>query len=371
MLLLDFSLFFDFVFLIFSLVLLLKKSPMKHVNNLLAITFLLMSVCGFFLSFLNYAISLHAYQYLAYYYPFSLIIVMLLGPSIYFYVRRLFGYPDSIGKLSTWAHALPILPAIIYVVYFATLPIEDRITWILADYDKVRWQEYAVNILFYIQLTIYILLCFCMVRKQLKKSRFIEINGKLTDIYWLRYFFNFSLILFLVKIAVCTIINSDRVNTLVGLLFMDVLFLYLFIKSVWRTGLFMQAVVEKPKTQEPVLRITHELAESYLQTLLMMMEQSKIYLQETCTIDDVALSTHIPKHHLSHILNVQLDKSFHDFVNEYRIQYALTLLEDKKKRHLTIEAVAQKCGFACKASFNRAFKKHTNITPSEYRQIHT
>ena len=100
------------------------------------------------------------------------------------------------------------------------------------------------------------------------------------------------------------------------------------------------------------------------------MEQNKIYLQEACTIEDVAFSTHIPKHHLSHILNVELDKSFHYFINEYRIRYAKKLLLDKDKQHFTIEAVGQECGFGSKASFNRAFKKHTNTTPSEYRQAY-
>lgn len=368
MLLLYFSLFFDIIFLIFSVILLLKKSPVKQANNLLAITFLLMSGCGFWLTFLNYAMDVNSHELLTFYYPFSLVIVMFIGPSIYFYVRLLFGYSDSIYKFRVWSHALPALPAIGYVVYFATLSTDDRVFWLISDYENVRWQEYAINILFYVQLTCYILLCFYMVQKQLRKSHFIEFNGKQIDILWLRYFFGIALSVFALKTVICIWINSDRVNTLIGLFLMDVIFVYFFIQSLWKTGLFTQTYLELPKSQMPTLKIAGEVTDAYIKTLLNVIEQDKIYLSANCTIEEVADSCNIPRHHLSHILNTTLEKSFTDFINEYRIRHACLLLTDDSRQHFTIEALGQECGFGSKASFNRAFKKYAGCTPSEYRQ---
>lgn len=362
-----FSLFFDFIFLVFSIVLLMKNSPLRDINKFLGVTFLLMSACGFWLTFLNFAITENLPHLLAFYYPFSLIIVMFIGPSIYFYIRALLGQSPQ-KPVAYWLHALPALPAVIYVVHFALFPADERTNRILSDYENVRWQEYAINLLFYGQLTVYLALCWQMLQKQFKKARIIEVHGKLTDINWLRYFFGIAISFFFINTIICSFLNSDRINTLLGLMLMDALFLYFFIQSVWETGLLTHTYTELPKSQEPTIKMTADLAKSYNERLLGTMENQQPYLSEDCSIDDVADLCNIPRHHLSHLLNTQLDKSFADFINEYRIRFACQLLKDPGKQHLTIEALGQECGFGSKASFNRAFKKHTGYTPSSFRQ---
>jgi AraC-like DNA-binding protein len=327
-----------------------------------------MAGCGFWLAFLNFAIIENSNTLLTYYYPVSLIIVMFIGPSIYMYVRLLLGYVGDFNRVRTWLHAIPSLPAICYSIYFATLPAQTRITWLYADYDKVRWQEYVINNLFYIQLISYIISCLWMVIRQSKKSKLIEFGGKLIDISWLRYFFIIALTFFFIEAFICTIANSDRLNTLIGLVFMDVLFVYFFINSIWKTGLFIDNYTELPKTVPVSLKLQKETVENYFTILAETMDRNKLYLSENCTIEDVAETTHIPKHHLSHILNSHLNKSFSDFINEYRIKYACQLIKDKNQGYLTLEAIGLKCGFGSKTTFNRAFKKHSGLTPSEFKQ---
>jgi AraC-like DNA-binding protein len=295
---------------------------------------------------------------------------MFIGPSIYYYVRLLLGYTDSFSGLKTWSHSVPALPAIIYTIYFASLPTSIRIEWLISDYKNVRWEEYLINILFYIQLIIYITLCLRMVNRQLKKSRFIEFGGKLIDIFWLRYFFGIALTLFLLKTIICIWENSDQLNTLIGIIFMDILFLYFFINSIWKTGVFTQNYIEPPKNQASGLKITEDIADAHIEMLLNVIKTDKVYLSVDCNIEDLADRCHIPKHHLSHILNTHLNKSFTDFINEYRVQHACQLIQNNKMKHLTIEALGTECGFGSKPSFNRAFKKHTGYTPSEYKQLH-
>lgn len=356
--LLHVSLAFDLFFLIFSVVLLLRKSCIKRANNLLAITFMLISAWGFYVQLLY---SDHSLAY--HFYPVVFFIIMALGPSIYFYVRQLLGL-SIIIKRSVWAHALSILPVVACTVYILTHSVDDKV-------QSLSEIPLIFIILLYIQFFFYMVLCFYMERKQRKKSHFIEINGKLTDISWLPYFFGLLLFLLFVKYIVYNFIDcSDRVIALTTILMIDALFLYLFVKSVWHTGLFMQTVVDPPKSKEPVLKIAQEVTDTYLQTLLIQIEQDKIYLKEGCTIDDVAQSTGISRHHLSYVLNTRLHKTFHDFINDYRIRYAKILLADTSRECFTIEAIGLDCGFGCKETFNRAFKKHTGITPSKYRQEH-
>jgi AraC-like DNA-binding protein len=59
--------------------------------------------------------------------------------------------------------------------------------------------------------------------------------------------------------------------------------------------------------------------------------------------------------------------NFFDLVNGYRVREVQQRLEDEESRQFTILAIAFDAGFNSKTSFNTIFKKHTGMTPSEYR----
>jgi AraC-like DNA-binding protein len=65
-------------------------------------------------------------------------------------------------------------------------------------------------------------------------------------------------------------------------------------------------------------------------------------------------------------MNQELQMGFYDFVNQYRITDARAKLADPSNFHYTILGVALDVGFNNKSSFNRAFKKHAGITPSNF-----
>jgi AraC-like DNA-binding protein len=123
------------------------------------------------------------------------------------------------------------------------------------------------------------------------------------------------------------------------------------------------------KYQKSVLK--PEDSQLYLDQLLEFMEQEKPYRQSNITIQELADSVQIPKHHLSQVINDRLGKNFYDFINQYRVAEAQLLLVDPKYRHLTNLAVAEEAGFNSKATFNAVFKKQTGQTPSEYVKNHS
>lgn len=108
-----------------------------------------------------------------------------------------------------------------------------------------------------------------------------------------------------------------------------------------------------------------------IDTLQHYMKDQSPYLNPDLTIQDLARQTNIPARELSVLINHHLDQHFFDFVNDYRIRHAMTLLEDATKKDRNIQEILYEVGFNSKSSFNTAFKKRTGLTPSQYRNNHT
>ncbi len=100
--------------------------------------------------------------------------------------------------------------------------------------------------------------------------------------------------------------------------------------------------------------------------LLTVMTEERPYLDPGLTLTDLTRSVGVNTTVLSHLINKGFDKNFNDFINEYRINRAksgLSAADDE-----TVLAIAFDSGFNSKATFNRAFKKFTGMTPREYQE---
>ena len=75
----------------------------------------------------------------------------------------------------------------------------------------------------------------------------------------------------------------------------------------------------------------------------------------------------IPAHHLSQVINDKFEKNFFDLINGFRIEEAKRRLANGDIEKQKILAIALDVGFGSLGSFNRAFKRHTGKTPSEFR----
>jgi AraC-like DNA-binding protein len=125
------------------------------------------------------------------------------------------------------------------------------------------------------------------------------------------------------------------------------------------------ALKNSPKYEKSAL--TPARAEMSLTKLLRIMETEKPFKNSDLKLQDLAQKLGIPSHHLSQIINEKLGQNFFDFLNQYRVKEAKKYLIDPAKQPYTILSIALEVGFNNKASFNTAFKKHTGITPSHFR----
>jgi AraC-like DNA-binding protein len=97
--------------------------------------------------------------------------------------------------------------------------------------------------------------------------------------------------------------------------------------------------------------------------------QDNLYEQEPFINPDLTLSAwaatlRLPESKISLAINKMLKKNFYDLINEARVKKAQTLLQ--LRQELSIEGVAHEAGFNSRASFYRAFKKYTGMTPSAF-----
>ena len=102
--------------------------------------------------------------------------------------------------------------------------------------------------------------------------------------------------------------------------------------------------------------------------LVAHMHSGRPYRNPEMRISELAAALDVPAHVLSAVINREFGSNFFDFLNGYRVEEAARLLLEPGRRQYTILSVAMEVGFASKASFNRVFKKHMGVTPSEYQR---
>jgi AraC-like DNA-binding protein len=97
-----------------------------------------------------------------------------------------------------------------------------------------------------------------------------------------------------------------------------------------------------------------------------LMEVEKIYRQMELKLDEVAAMLLITPHQLSEFINDRIKMSFTSYVNRYRVEEAMQLLQDHPEQSAL--SIAFEVGFGSKQRFNTIFKQQTGSTPSEFRK---
>ncbi|PRX54030.1 helix-turn-helix domain-containing protein [Flagellimonas meridianipacifica] len=111
--------------------------------------------------------------------------------------------------------------------------------------------------------------------------------------------------------------------------------------------------------------LTPSLSLELRESLVHLFAVERIYKENTINLDMVADRLNTTRHNASQVINEHFNVSFHEFVNMYRIKEAKELLTSEDKK-LNIIHVAYEVGYNNKVTFNKAFKKDTNLTPTQY-----
>ena len=121
-----------------------------------------------------------------------------------------------------------------------------------------------------------------------------------------------------------------------------------------------------PEAKYKTNKISPEECKRLLGQLKMLMNKDKPYKNPDLKIADLATAIGTTPHALSYVFNQHLERSYYDYVNDFRIAEFKRMAGMEEYARYTLSALAEQCGFSSRASFFRYFKKATGITPNEY-----
>ena len=291
----------------------------------------------------------------------------LFGPIMFLYVRVATSGETGLRRKDL----LHFIPFVLCALYYAPLYFQSRerkleyITDAFQNYPPAEWRIrsllLACQALPYIALTVMLFLA----HNRKAKDSFSPIGRP--HLLWLRIFI--VMILTTAAAGILRLVFNFRADSmlLVPLCFSVVVYVagYMALKH---PEALTRADESAPSKKYEKSNLTAERAETYLKKLLQVMKTERPYVDGDLTLQKLADRLSIPVNHLSQIINERLGQNFFDFINSYRVKEAQELLVDAAKRHYTVIAIAEEVGFSSKSAFNAVFKKHVNMTPSEFRK---
>ncbi len=358
------NLFFAFLVLFF-------KRNNAHPNKILALIIINPAI-NFIANVLILSGAAAQFSYFIY---CSILTAFFFGPLVYYYVIIMMGMKFN------WKNPVLYLTgtALLYCLYMiANLEI-GGVNAVNAFFKGLELGPYPEQM--EIMDTVFIVLqqtYFTMALVQ-----YVRYKGKIKKVFsniastrerYVFFFILFIWLLNLATIALYAIFPFSEVQYLYLPLVLMAIFLFIFIAAFNFNSVFAHEEFERFISQNEVIEenlnakdkeeteSNKERLAAIAQKLVLSMEEGH-YKTTDLNVKLLAELVDEPVYLVSKCLNQYLNQSFHEFVNEYRIEAFIE--KSKNASHLTIEGIALEVGFSNRASFYRIYKKKTGMTPSQ------
>ncbi|HZY80953.1 MAG TPA: AraC family transcriptional regulator [Cyclobacteriaceae bacterium] len=332
------------------------------------------------MGFLLLSISIHLLEYSAdisgvsVRYPAIIAItyplIFCIGPFYYLYCNSLLTGRYRF-RLKTIVHFIPSALVLVAMLPFYMMPGEAKVEFI-TGIDQNGTLEIPIEQIVFMcahiaQTLIYIILAYRVIGQQ--REKFKQVSSDVTAIRkldWLKMvnlYLSIFLCMYLLVVVLLTSVDSYQIE--LDYVLMAAMSIGIYAIGFWAIDspeIFKSLpVVEQSKDR----RLDPGRQEVLKERVLEIMERQKPYLKSDLRILDLARIMNVPDHELSSLINDAFGVNFYDFVNKYRVEEAKKLLSHENGKILT---VAFEVGFNSKATFNRAFKKFTQSTPSGFKE---
>jgi AraC-like DNA-binding protein len=341
------------------------------------------------------------YRDILFYVPFQQL--FLIGPVMFFYVQSLLNPSFRFGK----KEGLHLLPGFLYLLYSITAVVVDKLVlneyYFLAsgaDPDFDTWYQVAGHV----SMLVYLLLSLRYYNLYKKLMVQVVSYADLVLFKWVRSFLYAFLIMLIIRVVffiaplVPGYLEMRYMGPWWGYFSFAIVFYYIAITGyanavetkvpfrlnllTYQPSLLLQhteagnnaaGLVEEAE----VIEVSNGQAEKpedaallaeWKPRIIALLESEKAWQDPELSLTQVARQLHTNPSLLSKIINQGFGFNFNDFINNYRIEAVKEMLAKGEHKKQTLLGIAFECGFNSKATFNRAFKKATGLSPKEWTQ---
>lgn len=370
--------------IIFSVLLFIRGRREERLSDtLLGWLLLLLSIKLSFwmLGFAGWFDTHDGYSTFMFYFPFSN--VLLIGPLLYFYFLSLTNADFSFTK----AHLRHfILPGIYLLLVIFKCAVDFLFYYPFAETNqshfatKGPWadvlNDYIVEIISYVSFIYYL---FLTLRAYKKYQAYVVQNFSTTEpitFSWIRnilYACAIGILFFLIFEVISLVTDAGGyIFFWYPYLALGVIIYYISIAGYQTGNRSLHQLHFQPETspiaQEPpsIPSSNTDIDGSLKSDLQNLMVNAKPYLDPELSLASLSKQMGIQPGTLSKLINEQFTQNFNDFINEYRVKEVIEKIKRGEHRQQTLLGIAFDAGFNSKATFNRAFKKSTSLSPKDW-----
>ncbi len=350
--------------LLISIALVSTKTGNRLANRHLAFFLLILSL--FIFDEILYNSGL--YQFYPYTYGWGTIFDFLIAPSFYLYVIALTTNENKIIRKQIAHFVLPLFILILQLPEILQSSAEKISTFLSDKHDNLTLEffDYVFNFLQHIYISSYLVFTLVILNRAQKDDHLSKnIPVKFTFLKRLTYALLIVLAIHMFFFYSPYFDESSDVY----LLFMLTIIVYMMAFIGLRQSEIFTADllnINPPKYKKSTL--TEDVSESVIINLENLMEKEELFKDSTLKLPDLASRLKVTTHQLSQIINEKFEKNFFNYLNYYRIESAKEILKDPSSENRTMPDIAFEVGFNSLSVFNSAFKKVTEMSPSEYRK---
>ncbi|MEM1137047.1 MAG: helix-turn-helix domain-containing protein, partial [Bacteroidota bacterium] len=320
--------------------------------------------------FETFSWSAHLDNYIIFFDLFPFVTIYALGPSLYLYIQSLL-YPEKrLNLRKTLIHYAPLLFQFAFRISIigVYLLVKNQLFFSKA---QLEW----LNSLFYLyaerlSALIFIIYLYLSFKVFIKASVTHHITSFSKEIQqevhkWVKVLLICATVLAIAWPTTLLLPHVIRIThdahyypleiALVIFIYWIVLVGYLKTKMIFRkTSKISQSSIQNTEVDQIIMQLRYT------------MENDKLYLEPTLNLQKLAKHTGLNAKTISKTLNQHIHQNFNDFINEYRVKEVCEKLVSFDTQHLTISGIALDSGFNSQATFQRAFKNITGMSPREY-----
>lgn len=303
-----------------------------------------------------------------------------IAPLFYFYTKSMIS-GDVFEKRDFIHLTFPVLALAALIPFYFWNP-EDKITYLyqFQDPSGLSFRHLWLGGIFLVQTFIYLALTFYFLKQYQKQYKEGSSGTGIIHLEWLNKLMLTFLIFILVNAIISMFYVIAQFTGKVGVeqaIFpveeINMIILTFFAHIVGYNAINHPTRLFPPPQKEPKYSrstLTKDQSQQYLKKIQDCMNRDSLYLNPNLNLSSLAESIGLTPDHLSQVINQELSVNFYDFVNQFRIKEAQKRLLDPQYSNYSILGIALDCGFSSKSSFNRIFKKHLGITPSQFVSTH-